>query len=51
METLLQQMTAAAAKAFERCGIGRAAWSYRAMDFGLADKRLDGVRERLLALL
>ncbi|MDO4973254.1 MAG: cellulase family glycosylhydrolase [Eubacteriales bacterium] len=38
-------------EAFERCGIGRAAWSYRAMDFGLADKRLDGVRERLLALL
>ena len=38
-------------KAFEACGIGRAAWSYRAMDFGLADARLDGVRDRLLALL
>ena len=38
-------------EAFEKCGIGRAAWSYRAMDFGLSDERLDGVRERLLPLL
>ena len=37
--------------AFEKYGIGRAAWSYREMDFGLADERLDGVRERLLPLL
>ena len=38
-------------EAFEAAGIGRAAWSYRAMDFGLADERLDAVRARLLALL
>lgn len=37
--------------AFEHHGIGRAAWSYREMDFGLADGRLDGVRGRLLPLL
>ena len=37
--------------AFERFGIGRAAWSYREMDFGLADKRMDGVRDELAALL
>ena len=38
-------------EAFEKLGIGRAAWSYRAMDFGLSDARLDGVRDRLLPLL
>ena len=38
-------------EAFEKFDIGRAAWSYRAMDFGLADARLDSVRERLLPLL
>ena len=37
--------------AFEEYGIGRAAWSYREMDFGLADARLDAVRARLLGLL
>ena len=36
---------------FEACGIGRAAWSYREMDFGLSDARLDSVREQLLPLL
>ena len=29
-------------------GIGRAAWSYRQMDFGLADSRLDGIRAELI---
>ncbi len=36
---------------FEEYGIGRAAWSYREMDFGLADARLDPFRSRLLPLL
>ena len=36
---------------FEKYGIARCAWSYRQMDFGLSDKRLDGVREELLKLL
>ena len=33
---------------FERHNIGRCAWSYKEMDFGFTDKRLDGVREELL---
>ena len=37
--------------AFEKYGIGRAAWSYRQMDFGLSDPRMDGVREELLRCL
>jgi len=37
--------------AFEKYGIGRAAWSYRQMDFGLSDPRLDGVRPELLRYL
>ena len=37
--------------AFERHGISRCAWSYRGMDFGLADSRLDEVRGELLPLL
>ena len=37
--------------AFERFGIGRCAWSYREMDFGLADARLDADREELLTYL
>ena len=31
-----------------RHGIAHAAWSYRRMDFGLSDERLDGVREGIL---
>ena len=42
---------AAIHEVFEACGIGRAAWSYREMDFGLSDARLDAVRESLLPLL
>ena len=33
---------------FEKHGIGRAAWNYKAMDFGISDARLDGVRNELL---
>lgn len=36
---------------FEKYGISRCAWSYRRMDFGLSDARLDGVREELLRYL
>lgn len=36
---------------FEKHGIGRAAWSYKAMDFGLTDERLDGVRDKLIEFL
>ena len=32
----------------KRCGIGRAAWSYRRMNFGLTDARLDAVRSELI---
>ena len=37
--------------AFEKYGIGRAAWSYRRMDFGLSDPRMDGVRAELVKVL
>lgn len=33
---------------FEKYGISRCAWSYKEMDFGLSDARLDGIREELL---
>lgn len=36
---------------FEKYGIGRSAWSYKEMDFGLSDARLDGVREELIKYL
>ncbi len=36
---------------FEKYGISRAAWSYREMDFGISDSRMDGVREELLKYL
>ncbi len=35
----------------EKHGIARAAWSYRQMDFGLSDARLDGVRDELIKYL
>ena len=35
----------------ERHGIARAAWSYKEMDFGISDSRLDGVREELVRYL
>ena len=37
--------------AFEKYGISRCAWSYKQMDFGLSDPRMDGVREELLRYL
>ena len=36
---------------FERLHISRCAWSYKQMDFGLSDPRLDGVRDELIKLL
>lgn len=36
---------------FEKYGIARSAWSYKEMDFGLSDARLDGVRDELIKLL
>ena len=38
-------------KVLDRHGISRAAWSYKQMDFGLSDSRLDGVRDQLIPLL
>ncbi len=36
---------------FEKHGIARSLWSYKEMDFGLKDRRMDGVRQELLSLL
>ena len=36
---------------FERHNIAHAVWSWKQMDFGLCDARMDGVRDELLALL
>ena len=36
---------------FEKHGIARSAWTYRQMDFGLSDARLDGVRDELIRYL
>ena len=36
---------------FEKYDIGHAAWNYKEMDFGLADERMDGVRDELLKYL
>ena len=36
---------------FEQYQISRCAWSYRQMDFGLSDPRLDGVRDELIRCL
>ena len=36
---------------FEKHSIARCLWSYKQMDFGLADARMDAVRPELLALL
>ncbi len=38
-------------QSFNKHGIGRSAWSYKQMDFGLSDSRLDQVREQLLKYL
>ena len=36
---------------FEKHSIGRAAWSYKKMDFGLSDERMTPVIEKLLKLI
>lgn len=36
---------------FEKYGIARSVWNYKEMDFGLIDKRFDGVREKLIQYL
>jgi len=38
-------------KVFARHGIAHAVWSWKQMDFGLIDARMDGVRDELLTLL
>lgn len=38
-------------RVFERHGISRAAWSYKEMDFGISDARMDNVRNELLNCL
>ena len=37
--------------AFEQLGIGRAAWNYKKMDFGISDSGLDGVRDEIIKYL
>ena len=36
---------------FVKYGIGRAAWNYKVMDFGISDARMDEVRDELLKYL
>ena len=36
---------------FNKFNIGRAAWNYKEMDFGISDARLDGVRDELVKYL
>lgn len=36
---------------FEKYDISRSAWSYRQMDFGISDERMNGVRDQLITLL
>ena len=36
---------------YDRHGIGRAAWSYREMDFGIVDAHMDSVRDELVKVL
>lgn len=38
-------------KIFEKYGIGRSAWSYKRMNFGLSDPHYDSVRDRLVKYL
>ena len=38
-------------RVFERHGISRAAWSYKEMDFGISDARMDKVRDELTRCL
>ncbi len=36
---------------FDKYGIGRAAWSYKEMDFGIVDEHMSGVLDELIKLL
>lgn len=36
---------------FEKHGIARCAWSYKEMDFGISDNRLDSVRDELIRFI
>ena len=36
---------------FNKCSIGRAAWSYKEMDFGITDPELETVMDRVIKLL
>ena len=36
---------------FDKYGIGRAAWSYREMDFGLSDERMKEAAETIIRLI
>ncbi len=36
---------------FRKYGIGRSAWNYKRMDFGISDVRMDAVREELIRYL
>ena len=38
-------------RVFERHGISRTAWSYKQMDFGISDARMDKVRDELIKCL
>ncbi len=38
-------------RTFEKHGIARAVWSYKQMDFGISDARLDSIREELVKYL
>lgn len=38
-------------KTFDKYEIGSCAWTYKNMDFGIADERMDGVREELIKYL
>jgi len=38
-------------EAFVECNIGRAAWSYKLMDFGLSDERMKGVIKEIIKVL
>ena len=37
--------------AFEKCSIGRAAWSYKGVDYGFVDGHLDSVLDELVKYL
>ncbi len=39
------------ADCFDKYHIGRAAWSYKEMDFGISDAHMDSVRDEVLKRL